>query len=107
MPEVREKVLKDLDEAENVNKVFQLMLEIEKGFSDPWQLTVKINEETNEEETKRHKIQLFKFWHKQPYKPAWLRYIDASDLGEDYHNLSAGYIATAILDKASEGFAEH
>lgn len=106
-PEIREQVLAQLDDAENVNKVFELMLQIERGFSDPWQLTVKLDEATNEEETKRRKIQLFKFWHKAPQRAAWLKYIESADLGEGYHNLSAGLIAATILDKSAGGFAEH
>ena len=82
------------------------MLDMEKGFCDPWQLTVKQNEETNEEETRRRKIQLFKFWRQADQKTCWLRYIDGADSGEHSNNLNAAWVAATLLSKAVEVFVE-
>ena len=66
-----------------------------------------MNEETNEEETKRRKIQLFKFWPKPALKANWLRYIDAADQSADHPNVNAGWIAACILDKEVQKFTEN
>ena len=104
--EVREKTINDIEEASKAGELFRLMLDLERGFSDPWQLTVKQNEETNEEETRRRKIQLFKFWRQAELKSCWLRYIDGADSGEESDNLNAAWLAATLLGKAVEAFVE-
>lgn len=106
-PEVRAATLAQLEEAMHPTDLFRVMQVLERGFDDPWQLTVKMNEETNEEETKRRKIQLFKFWPKPPLKTNWQRYIDTADQSAEYPNANAGWIAAAILEKEVRKFTEN
>ena len=105
--EIRKATLLLVDEAQSPADLFAIMQTLEKGFDDPWQLTVKLNEETNEEEIKRSKIQLFKFWPKPMLKTNWKRYVEAVDADGDFTNANAGWIAAAILDKEVEKFTEN
>ena len=106
-PERRKAVLVQLDEAMHASDLFRVMQAFEAGFDDPWQVTVKMNEETNEEETKRRKIQLFKFWPRPTLKTNWQRYVDGAAQSAEYGNVNAGWIAAAILEKEAQKFSEN
>lgn len=106
-PEVRQATLVRVDEALHASDLFAVMQVLERGFDDPWQVAVKMNEETNEEEIKRRKIQLFKFWPKPALKAIWLRYVDDADQSADYPNVNAGWIAACIMDSEVQKFTEN
>ena len=83
----RDSVTKSID----INKVAQLMLQLNAGISLPTSLIKR------EQKVQRLKVQMFKFWPSAVLKEAWTQYNSADGV-----NLNQLYLSCKILEQTTD-----